>query len=812
MPDYLCLIIDRVSDYRRACKGFKINGVRYVRLVGTNGGVKNETIVFVSDKVADEVRKRIENGRDTTKELVPAKFEAYRALTCSGSIPVSFPNGVLVVPDCITHFKADIININDECDGEPIMEFESDADVELNESDGYGLMLPSLADRWSEELKLDYRIAGANTRFAYEKGMVYCFDFISFAEQVAGTYLVKDAWGDEVDIRNVELILTTSMVKLWDSYDSCAEYLRYSIDNRYTFSVTKTCPRELESSRDLNYQFLQSYELSDQEIDELIQPTIDEIHNIIHGDWAYTTLYTKGSYLNERNIASIEDDFIKALMIDHSLISDPFISSKIYQLIRNRINEAKVGVIKVHGNYSTISGDPYALCQSIFGLPVTGLLRAGEIYNKYWAERSITDVVCFRAPMTCHNNIIKFRIASSPEIDFWYQYMNTATLFNCWDTACHALNGCDKDGDIVLLTDNPVLLRNTRDLPAIMCIQRKAEKKVVTESDLIESNIQSFGDMIGATTNRITSMFELLANFHEESREAEALRYRIKCGQLYQQNCIDKAKGILCKPMPRSWYHFNENKILDDDDAATRDTKRFYQTIVADRKPYFQIYIYPALMRQYKTYIKNINKKAQRLFLKSIDDLISTNFSELSPEEQEFLKWYRIKMPVSDGNCVVNRICRRFEDEFDNLLPSLRATTTFDPDMLKSDESYTEYMYRRVEKVYHAYMAYLEAFKIKADTERIDPFESAAQRADLLYTFEAEVAGICPNQQVLCSIAVDLCYTTSKSKQFVWDFCGEAIVENLLNRNNRLIEYPTLDSEGSIIYHGQRFSIDSKKI
>ena len=56
-------------------------------------------------------------------------------------------------------------------------------------------------------------------------------------------------------------------------------------------------------------------------------------------------------------------------------------------MITKRIEAAKIGVIRVHGNFSIVSGDPYALCQSIFGLPVTGLLRAGEAYNRYWNDQ-----------------------------------------------------------------------------------------------------------------------------------------------------------------------------------------------------------------------------------------------------------------------------------------------------------------------------------------------------------------------------------------------------------------------------------------
>lgn len=93
-PDYVCLIIDRKKDYYRACKGFSINGIHYKRLLGTNGGIKNSTIVFVNSAIADELKRRIANGRDMQKEMVTAKLEAYQALTCSASVPVSFPKGI----------------------------------------------------------------------------------------------------------------------------------------------------------------------------------------------------------------------------------------------------------------------------------------------------------------------------------------------------------------------------------------------------------------------------------------------------------------------------------------------------------------------------------------------------------------------------------------------------------------------------------------------------------------------------------------------------------------------------------------------
>lgn len=811
-PDYMCLIVDREKDYRRACRGFIINGIKYVRLLGTNGGVKNKTIVFVSDRLSTILRERINNGRDENTELIPAKLEAYRALTCSGSAPVSMPKGILVVNDCETEFYEDVINLNDADSNEPVMEYRPHEKISLNESDGYGLMLPSLAQRWSDELGLDYMVSGVNTRFSWEKGMVFCFDFVEFADKVAGKHIVKDAWGNEVDITGVELILTTSMLKLWKCYKSLNHYLECCAVNHYTFGIAKTCPKELEDERDLNYQFIQSYNLTDGQIYELIHPTVDDIHNIISGDYQKAILFLKGMYLNESNIERMENDFAKAIMIDKRVYDDPFVKKKIYQMIKKRINDAKIGVIRVHGNYSIVSGDPYSLCQSIFGLPVTGLLAKGEIYNQYWVDNNTDKVVCFRAPMTCHNNIRLMNVTSNAEINYWYRYMTTCTIFNSWDTAAHALNGMDKDGDLVLLTDNQVLINNYTPSPALICAQRNATKVRVSEELLIQSNIDSFGDDIGKITNRITSMFEIQSNYSPDSEEYRVLSYRIRCGQLFQQNAIDKAKGIIAKPMPREWYDRASNRITDNMTEEEVDRRLFNLRILADKKPYFMRYIYPNLMSEYNTYIKNTNKKCLREFRQTIDELLKKEPDTLTCTESDFIKHYFQRMPVGMHSCVMNKICKCFEAELDHYFSKTHPNNEFDYGIMKSGQEYTGTQYNAVARLYAQYTKRLQEYMQFSKRERLDRDECSSHRSIMANNFKIECQCICSNAAQLCDIILDLCYSKEGSKQFCWDICGEEIIANLLARNSNIIYFPSQNENGDISFCGKRFSFECRRL
>lgn len=814
--DYVCVVMDSHKDYDRANLGFKINGIEYRRFLGTNGGIKNSTIVYVNAQLYPELKKRLDNGRNQSVPLVPAKLEAYQALICSGSDPIPEPRGIIVVKDCITRFTDDIIMINDENEGEPVMTKISGYEVEHNDSDGYGLMLPEYARKVNEYLTGDgsNTISGMNTRYAWTKGMVYTFDFIEFAEKVAGTYEVFDVWGDKRDIRDADVILTESMLKLWECYDSWEDFYEKCCENNYQFSTPKITPQTLEHVRNTNYQFLQSYHFSDEELQALCQPTIDEISETLGMDYRKSLVFLTGFGLNEDNAYTDNFDYcVRALMIDERMINDPFIRRKIWNMIGKRIEMAKRGAIRVNANYAMISGDPYALCQSIFGMEITGLLKAGEVYHKYWIDKGSDEIACFRAPMTCHNNIRRMKLNKEDNVAYWYRYMTTVSILNCWDTTCDAMNGADKDGDTNMDTDNPIIVNNTLNSPTIVCVQRKAEKKIVEESDIIQANKLAFNDDIGIVTNHITSMIEVQAGFDPGTPEYDTLSYRIMCGQLYQQNAIDRAKGIIAKPMPTYWYTVRDNIVSEDDDSDAAAKKEFNQKITAAHKPYFMTYVYPSLKVKNNKYNTNSNNGALMRFgsygIRSIEDLY-----QYEPKTPEMIECVRLhEQMVGTNPCVVNKICWIFENAFNGYLSQKYQQPEFDYSILKCDAEYSQKDYNDIFEIYKDYQRRVDSFQKRLRSERIDKFEQWQQRELFVDRFKRQCAIVCSNEKKLCNIVLDICYQTERSKQFAWDVCGETILENLLQKNDRQIHFPQMvDDSGEFIYCGEHFVMAQKII
>lgn len=806
-PDYMCVVIDKAKDYQKIYKdGFKVNNITYRRLLGTTGGVKNSTIVFINEDILPELKRRVDNGRDKSQEFSPAKLEAYQALTCSASTPVSMPNGIVVVKDCITKFKAEYIKLDDTNGKQPKMQLIDDY-IELNESDGYGMAMPSLMEKWGDDIGENYMLQGCVIRNSFCKGAVFCVDFQKFALDNNIKY-IQDVWGTYHHIKNIELVLTESMLKLWDSYQSIYMYLYNCKKNNYTFSITKSSEEELENERTMNYQFLQSYDFTDEQIDELIAPTINEINDILSGDYRKTLLYTKGTELNKHNVQYLDNNFATALLIDERMMNDPFVKKQIHSMIKKRINKAKVGVLNVPANYSLVSGDPYSLCQSMLGLKVTGLLKSGQMYSKYWIDKKIDKIASFRAPMTCHNNIKLFDIVHSNEMDEFYKYMPTISIFNSWDTSAHAMNGLDKDGDCVINVSMPLIVNNTKELPAIVCEQRKAPKCIPTEDDFVQANINSFGNAVGEITNKITSMFEVQAKYEPNTREYNILDYRIKCGQLYQQNAIDKTKGIEAKPMSEEWYNWISNKYNSEYSSKQNKNNLLNRKILADKKPYFMKYIYPKASHEYEEYIRNNKDKCIMQFGMTLDELISKKTK--SKEEEKFIYFYYKKIPLGMSDCIINRICWKIENRFDNVFEE--SKTEFDYSILKSDIEYSNELYKKVSKIYEEYKIHLSNYTKQCKRHRVKSKERNIMRYVMKETFKRACYLICPSEELLGNIVLDLCYTTNNSKQFAWDICGDVFIKNLLRKNNYMINYPTANRDGDIIFNGEKFSMEKCEI
>lgn len=256
--------------------------------------------------------------------------------------------------------------------------------------------------------------------------------------------------------------------------------------------------------------------------------------------------------------------------------------------------------------------------------------------------------------------------------------------------------------------------------------------------------------------------------------------------------------------MPRVWHdRFSASKIEDP------DRRSLYLDIAADKKPYFMRYIYPSLMKQYNEYIRNTNRNALREFQMIIDEMQALPYRDLTERQQEFLMWYGKCMPVGTGECVMNRICKRIEAEFDGIVARMAADSHFDYTILKSDKKYTAAQYKAITELYGDYNKQLRNIIVLAKREREDSWDKAIEIEELRDYFMRKCLEVCSNGNTLCNIILDICYKKSSSKMFAWEMCVDEIVENLLEKNGNMISYPLPDPDGDKVYCGTKYRVVS---
>lgn len=824
----ICNVVFKSKKHfdRAVEKGFKINGEKYVLLLGTTGGIKNNTAMFIREDIHEDIWEIMQCGADDSLPMIPSKKMGYLALFFSGSTPVTDTKKVLVVKDIETHFKAPAtyIKFNEE-KNRPDVTFISDYDVEVNACDGCGMIDPKLAEQWAKDLQIDYVPTAFCTRKMWEKGILTTFDFKKYCKEVIKQEIVKDVWGVEHNINDIDIILNESMLKLSKAYASIDSYNGYCEKYGVGFAVTKYSPKVLENQRALNYQYIQCLDLSDDDIEELLRKDINEVKDVLGLDYRKTILFGKGTELTDKNVWRNEynkdDAHIRALMIDKDAINDEYVKYRVRRAISKRIDLLKTGKIKVDANYQIAIGEPIIQLESMFGLEPKGLLNAGEFYIEYWRQKGETSVGVFRSPMSVKSNTRTVEVCNREEVIKWYGDLNNVIIFNAWDTCMSAFNGEDFDGDMNFTTSNEIIKRGICNLPAIFCEGKQASKKpFITKEDYAFAIVNSFGNAVGGVTNFGSSCYDKMALFEEGCTEYNEIYYRIQCTQYYQQECIDSAKnGEPPKPIPNYWHMYNAEELkykVDEETGEVLDSeeeikeKDILNAVLTEKKPYYFIYIYDTLKKEYNSFIKGVDNTCMELFNCRIKDLKAKEKEYLTEEEKSFLRSYEIKNPISSNPCIVNKMAWLVEREFNKQVTVKNKEFDWfiyqNPNCL---EIGSKSEMTAIKKAYDEYKIDIKnSASVEYDKEKGDS-EATRKKNEI----EDTLLNIIPNKQVLLNSLLELGYKKSKiSKTFIWNVVGDQIIENMINNKEGKIVYPTKDENGEINYGGNRFTMVEKVI
>ena len=832
IPDYITIVIEHPSHYKKMYKnGVIINGKIYRRFSCSAGQARVSTVVFVSEEIINELDKRLNNGRDLNKKIAPSKFNAYFGLAGSATYLVSEPK-FIVVKDFINTDKFDVnyviekdLNLDDEIEPRNIT-------LELNRTDGMGLVSPKQAKKWADELGLDWTPSQFCVRQNFIKGMLCTFPIHLFCEDENDkNYIVDTIYKDEndkyikADLRDYDVIITESQFKLWDSFPNLKTYIGNCRKNKLYWGISQYTPKQPKDILKLNYQFIQTLNLDKSAIERLTQQFVDWICGVSYENEFYMLLFLLGvnnsEYSINKYLQSSDNYWIKSLIANHDLKNDPYIRTKIRELVKVKIHNACMGDIFVDGNFQVLVYDPYAFMQHVCGREVTGLLKKGEFYSNYWNDKNISQVDGMRSPLTYRSEHVILNLRKDEETEKWYKYCKLGIILNYFGHEVVNFGGADVDFDILATTSNKDIIGGVyQDEIPVVYDAPKPEKIVFTEDDLYNADTFSFGSIIGSITNKSSNGYALLPNlekkYGKESREYKTTLSRLKQCCKAQSAQIDKAKiGKEVKGIPKIWIY--KQKINKDEQGKILDTdvevseKEFYNSILLNKYPYFFKYLYKDAKKKYNKYCEENEMTCHQKFKMSFKKLLE--LARHTQEQKEFIDNFYKYAPLTHSDSPMNLLCKHIESinfEISNKIKS--EDQEFLYIYRNQQHEYTKEQFDKIVGLLKSHIAGLKYDKLlpkdadddtKYDNEAVEEYKIDN---DIL---ENSLNNICSDAYLVTNVLVDYFYVIkpSANKNILWGAYGKYIFNNVKENTLGLTSFPFPNINGDIVYLNKKYSL-----
>jgi hypothetical protein len=438
--------------------GFKYNQREYVLTERSASMVRNGIVGFVDKKVSQELNQIVTMDLNLDKVII-SKYIAYRGLMFSSCffIEDTLPY-IIIVDDYKTIIPKQ--NIKYVIEKELIYTdketnekrsyinkeiAEGIKDITISPADGSGLNSPQIAGYWADYLGIGYNPCLFMIRMPFVKGLSITVDFKRFYAD-RGIEYITDIWGQEHDVQKVDCIWTRSMYKGYkyfstnNDYSDWVHYQEIFYKYHHALGISKWNFKYEDEPiyTRVNYQYLQTLDITSDEMIELADYSKQWVEKIINGDEVYTY-----SFLGlNTNSTNPQNKYMKAVLLHPQMLHDKRVQDYLYKLLKKYIQEFKIGKVWIKGNFKVVIPDLIMLMEFIGGLEVVGCLNEGEFYG-YGLEDK--EHLIDRNPHICRSEHTILRGVKNELINTYLSHLENVCMLNGKDATLSRLNGADTD-------------------------------------------------------------------------------------------------------------------------------------------------------------------------------------------------------------------------------------------------------------------------------------------------------------------------------------------------------------------------------
>lgn len=437
--------------------------LHYKMLYRSTGKAKKGSCMFVVDKLYEKAKNFLYMGI-TLPEVNPmiVEISAYAPLVSSGivgRVKIN-PKNILILRDVDRIFNTDVISVETDENKHCYAKHISNYKLKNTLFDGQALIDSSIFPQWGNGYIL--------LRHHFCKMAAFNTNIQKFFKDYFGddyyTATVKDMFGNEHYVKDIELITTDNAMK-WLKFDISYDYwCKWVYDNDCQFGIVKTAHEsKLGNVQKMSYQMVNS-------LDEVIMPEVVK-ESVEYVERLKTDNEFFMEYLEKNKNFSNDYEVLIALCEHNSeFYRSSYFRSRKKKIIEGYVLNLKSGKIIQNAENLTIVGSPYAMLLYAATADEGSVDNDDTFSNEFGTIQCYTErfsdgeyLAFFRSPFNSKNNLAYLHNTYSDKMKKYFNLGRQCIAINMIGTDFQDRNnGSDQDSDFGLTTNQANIVEHAR--------------------------------------------------------------------------------------------------------------------------------------------------------------------------------------------------------------------------------------------------------------------------------------------------------------------------------------------------------------
>ena len=525
----------------------KTEVIHYKMLYRSTGKAKKGTCMFIRDKLYNKAINYLRMGIKLPKHNADiVGISAYSSLVCSGivgKVKIN-PKNILVLKDVDRYFNTNVISVEIDENKHCIAKAIKDYKLKNTLFDGQALIDSSIFPNWGNGYIL--------LRHHFCKMAAFCSNIQLFFRDYFGddyySATVKDMWGNEHYVKDIELITTDNAMK-WIKYDVSYDYWCNKVyENDCMFGIVKTAhPSKLGNVQRMSYQMVNSLDVEIME--NVCKESIEYINRLKTDDDFFLDYLRKNI-----NFSNDYEALIALCEQNRDFLRSSYFRDRKKAIIMTYVLNFKSGKVIQNADNLVIVGSPYAML--LYG--ATGNPCDVDKDDTFSVEDLATQ--CYTTRFNDNEYLAEFRSPFNGKYNLGYLHNVYNDRFKKYFKFCDQIiavnmngtdfqdrnNGSDMDSDSIYTTNQADIVLHAKN-----CKEKYLTivNNIPKDSNVYDSTMKDFARLdnkLAASQLDIgeSSNLAQLAQTYDCTFDEQKYKDYVCILSVLAQIAIDSAKGL----------------------------------------------------------------------------------------------------------------------------------------------------------------------------------------------------------------------------------------------------------------------------